>query len=195
MEEVEFFRGFVGPRLECPRSPTVAARGAERAPLPPRTCAALLDRPTEKSVGLTGLKAAVGGMFLSFERIEELRARIVFTPKLVFNKASFSNLRLPSSRFFSIWRSFAFFFIDASEEHQREHTRELSRLQSRVIPFFETMQTALASSTKSAAAAAGSRIRCPALAPKRQQQSRSVSVAALRDPVVIPSEFTKVRKA
>lgn len=109
LEEVEFFRGFVGPRLECPRSPIVAARGAERAPRPPRTCAALLDRPTEKSVGLTGLKAAVGGMFLSFERIEELRARIVFTPKLVFNKASFSNLRLPSSRFFSIWRSFAFF--------------------------------------------------------------------------------------
>lgn len=58
------------------------------------------------------------------------------------------------------------------------------------------MQTALASSSVSAksAAAAGSRIRGAALAPRRQQQSRPVSVAALRDPVVIPSEFTKVRK-
>ena len=89
------------------------------------------------------------------------------------------------------------FFAVASEQHHRPGQS------SPDFPFIAPipMQAALVASSSSAvssAAAAGPRIRGPALAPSRrqqqQQQSRPVSVAALRDPVVIPSEFTKVRK-
>ena len=84
-------------------------------------------------------------------------------------------------------------------EHHGQHTRERAPdFIIAVIPTFETMQTALASSaalTKSVAAAAAARIRGPALAPRRQKQSRSVSVAADKAPSFIHPLYSKVRRA
>ena len=84
-------------------------------------------------------------------------------------------------------------------EHHGQHTRERAPdFFIAVIPTFETMQTALASSaalTKSVAAAAAARIRGPALAPRRQKQSRSVSAAADKAPSFIHPLYSKVRRA